>query len=110
MFVWIAGAVALAVALTVLVFVFKAVQGYRRQAKALGYATFAEYLRAVPGTDVEKRHAVDMVMQGLVLCVLGLAIPPFLLIGIFPLYFGGRKVSYSMMGLGLIDDAVQSED
>jgi hypothetical protein len=106
MIVWIAGAVAL----TILVVVFRAVQGYRRQARALGYVTLIDYLRAVPGTDGEKRHAVDMVMQGLVLCVLGLAIPPFLLIGIFPLYFGGRKVSYSMMGLGLIDDSIQPED
>jgi hypothetical protein len=49
-------------------------------------------------------------MQGMVLCVLGLAFPPLLLVGVFPLYFGGRKVSYSAMGLGLINDAEQRDD
>ena len=101
MFIVIVGVVGFLVLGTI----FSVVQSYRRQATDFGYGSLIDYLRAVPSTDNEKRHAVDMAMQGFVLCVLGLALPPLLLIGVFPLYFGGRKISYSMMGLGLIDDA-----
>jgi len=30
---------------------------------------------------------------------------PLILVGIFPLYYGTRKVVYASMGLGLVDDA-----
>jgi hypothetical protein len=110
MFVLIAGAVAFLVLGVIAAYIFGAVQGYRRTASAQGYASLGEFLRAAPRTDADKREAVDMMMQGMVLCVLGLAFPPLLLVGVFPLYFGGRKVSYSAMGLGLVNDAEQRDD
>lgn len=110
MFVLFLGAVVFLVLGVIVAYVFSAVQGYRRKASAEGYGSLGAFLRAPPRTDVDKREAVDMVMQGVVLCVLGLAFPPLLLVGVFPLYFGGRKVSYSLMGLGLIDDAGQPVD
>ena len=76
-----------------------------RRAKRLGYASTREYLRAAPRTDTEKRDAVDMALKGLALCVLGLVFPPFVLAGLVPLFYGGRKMAYASMGLGLVDDA-----
>jgi hypothetical protein len=76
-----------------------------KRARKLGYATTGEYLRAAPRTDEEKRDAVDMAAKGFVLCILGLLFPPFVLAGLFPLFYGGRKIAYASMGLGLVDDA-----
>jgi uncharacterized membrane protein (DUF4010 family) len=79
----------------------------RRRAQRLGYSSATEYLAAAPGTDEEKRDAVSLALTGLVLCVLGLLFPPLLLLGVFPLFYGGRKVAWASMGLGLVDDADQ---
>ena len=76
-----------------------------KRARRLGYASTRDYLRAAPRTDEEKRDAVDMALKGLALCVLGLLFPPFVLAGLIPLFYGGRKMAYSSMGLGLVDDA-----
>ncbi|MFT7464760.1 MAG: hypothetical protein ACI9EF_003119 [Pseudohongiellaceae bacterium] len=77
----------------------------RRQAQRLGYPSLSAYLRAAPRTDEEKREAVSMGLAGLILCLLGLVLPPFMLIGLFPLFYGARKVAWASMGLGLVDDA-----
>jgi hypothetical protein len=42
-----------------------------------------------------------------VLCLLGLLISPFVLVGLVPLFYGGRKLAYASMGLGLVDDGDQ---
>lgn len=76
-----------------------------RASRRLGFESFGEYLRAAPVSDEEKRDAVDLTMKGVVLCLLGLLFPPLLLIGLPPLFFGGRKVAYGWMGLGLVDDS-----
>ena len=76
-----------------------------KRARRFGYASTREYLRAAPRTDAEKRDAVDMALKGLALCVLGLVFPPFVLAGLVPLFYGGRKMTYASMGLGLVDDA-----
>ena len=76
-----------------------------KRARRLGYASRREYLRAAPRTDEEKRDAVDLAVKGLALCVLGLLFPPFVLAGLIPLFYGGRKMAYASMGLGLVDDA-----
>ncbi len=81
---------------------------YRRQARRAGYASLGAYLRATPRSDEEKRDAVDLALKGLVVCLLGLLFPPFLLIGIFPLFYGVRKLANASMGLGLVGDADQS--
>jgi hypothetical protein len=62
------------------------------------------YLRAVPRTDDERRDAVDLALKGVMLCAIGLVFPPAMFFGLMPLYYGGRKVLYASMGLGLVDD------
>ena len=79
----------------------------RRRAKRFGYASTRAYLRAAPRSDAEKRDAADLALKGLVFCVLGLLFPPFVLVGLIPLFYGGRKLVYASMGLGLVDDADQ---
>jgi hypothetical protein len=79
--------------------------GLRRTAARAGYGSIGEYLRAVPRSDEERQHAVDLALKGLVWCLAGLLVPPLILVGIFPLYYGTRKVVYASMGLGLVDDA-----
>ncbi len=80
---------------------------FQQQARRLGYPSLGAYLRAAPRSDEEKRAAVDLALKGLVFCVAGLLFPPFLLIGLFPLFYGVRKVAWASMGLGLVDDADQ---
>jgi hypothetical protein len=80
----------------------------RRRAKRFGYPSTGAYLRAAPPSDDEKRDAADLALKGLVFCVLGLLFPPFILVGLIPLFYGGRKLVYASMGLGLVDDANQT--
>jgi hypothetical protein len=79
-------------------------RAYRRKVRQAGYSTIGAYLRAVPRTDEEKRDAIDLALQGLLTCLVGLLLPPLLLIGALPLYYGSRKVLHASMGLGLVDD------
>ena len=79
----------------------------RRRGKRFGYASTGAYLRAAPRSDAEKRDAADLVLKGVVFCVLGLLFSPFVLVGLIPLFYGGRKLLYASMGLGLVDDADQ---
>ena len=75
-----------------------------RRATEFGYPSTGAYLRAVPQTDAEKRDAVDLTLRGVALCVLGALFSPFVLIGLVPMFYGGRKVAYASLGLGLVDD------
>ncbi|MEO6223825.1 MAG: hypothetical protein ABIP90_11295 [Vicinamibacterales bacterium] len=88
-----------------IVLVWLLMRNQRRIANRLGYASLSAYLRAAPQTDEEKRAAVDLALKGLVICLLGLIMPPILLLGLFPLFYGVRKMIYASMGLGLVDDA-----
>jgi hypothetical protein len=36
--------------------------------------------------------------------MLGLIFAPLVLVGLVPLFYGGRKLVYASMGLGLVDD------
>ena len=85
------------------------VRAFAGKAKRFGYPTTRAYLRAVPRTDAEKQDAADLALKGGVFCVLGLMFPPFILIGLVPLFFGVRKIVWTSMGLGLVDDADQPE-
>jgi hypothetical protein len=87
-----------------LVFLVPGVLLVRRRATRHGYDSVAAYLRAAPRTDAEKRDAVDLALKGLACCLLGLLFPPAVMLGIVPLFYGGRKVVYASMGLGLVDD------
>ncbi len=84
------------------VFVFRSLSRRRRE---FGYGTLQQYLRAAPATDAEKRDAADLMLKGVVICLLGILFPPAVLLGVLPLFYGTRKVCYASMGLGLIDDA-----
>ena len=75
-----------------------------QRAKRFGYASTGAYLRAAPGSDVEKRDAADLALKGLVCCILGLFFAPFILPGLVPLFYGGRKIAYASMGLTLVED------
>ena len=80
-------------------------RAFRRRAGDAGYASLGAYLRATPRSEEEKKDAVDLTLTGVVICILGLVFPPLLLIGIIPLYYGARKLAYSVMGFGLFHDA-----
>ena len=69
------------------------VRGQRRNARLAGYPSLSAYLRAAPRTDEERRNAVDLALKGLVICLLGLLVPPLLLIGLFPLFYGHARSS-----------------
>jgi Na+/proline symporter len=80
------------------------VVSWRRKAKAGGHASLMAYLRATPQSDDERRDAASMAIKGLVVCFLGLLFKPLVLIGLFPLVHGARKVLWALMGLSdLID-------
>ena len=79
----------------------------RRRARRLGYSSTGAYLRAAPRSDQEKRDAADLTLKGLVWCMLGLVFAPCVLIGLLPLFYGGRKLAWATMGLGLVDDGDQ---
>jgi hypothetical protein len=100
------GLLAAVVAVPVSIVVFGVV--VKRRGKRFAYPSTGAYLRAAPRSDEEKRDAVDLALKGLVFCVLGLIFPPLLLVGLVPLFFGGRKLVYASMGLGLVDDANQT--
>jgi hypothetical protein len=93
------------VVVTLIIVVSKAIFGYRQKAHLAGYASLGGYLRSAPRDDEEKRDAVDLLLKGVVICLLGLVFPPLLLLGVFPLFFGARKVAYAQMGFGLSEDA-----
>jgi hypothetical protein len=75
------------------------------RAKRFGYPSTRAYLRAAPRSDAEKRDAADLALRGLVCCVAGMLFAPFVLAGLVPLFYGGRKIVYASLGLGLVDDA-----
>lgn len=85
------------------------VVGFVRRANRLGYPSVRAYLRAVPRTDDEKHDAVNLAMKGLMVALLGVIFAPIVLVGLIPLFYGGRKVAYASLGLGLVDDADQPE-
>jgi hypothetical protein len=85
--------------------VLRLLRGQKRLAREGGYPSLSAYLQAAPQTDQEKQAAVDLALKGVVICLLGLIVPPLLLIGLFPLFYGVRKIIYASMGLGLLDDA-----
>lgn len=84
---------------------------WRRRAKRAGHAGIHAYLRSAPRTDAEKRDAVDLAMRGSVICLLAAIVPPLLVVGVIPLYYGARKLFLVWMGLEIIEegDAARSE-
>jgi hypothetical protein len=79
----------------------------RRRAKRFNYPTTGAYLRAAPRSDAERQDAADLALKGVVFCLLGLLFPPLVLVGLVPLFYGGRKLLYDSLGLGLVEDPDQ---
>ena len=77
---------------------------WRRCARRAGYPDLRSYLRDTPRTDAEKRTAIEMTLKGLVLCLSGIVAPPLVLIGVFPLYYGARKLAMAWLGLEILDN------
>ena len=104
MWVYILSAIAVLMIIALAVGVAKIVKAYRLKAERAGYPSLSAYLNAAPRSDEEKRDAVDLALRGLVICLLGLVIPPFLVIGVIPFYYGARKMALASMGFGLFED------
>jgi hypothetical protein len=77
---------------------------WRSSARQAGYPDLRTYLRAIPHTDAAKRAAVEMTLKGLICCILGVVFLPLLLIGVFPLYYGARKLAIVWLGLDILED------
>ena len=87
----------------VLAWAFWKLLALQRSARRGGYPSTMAYLRAAPRTDWEKREAVEMALQGLLLCFLAVLVKPFVFLGLVPLYFGVRKVALAWLGLDLLE-------
>jgi hypothetical protein len=81
-------------------FLIKSVRDLKARATAFGFPTRRDYLRAIPATAAERQDAIDLTLQGAVLCLLGLLFGPILILGLPPLYFGSRKLVSLAYGLG----------
>jgi hypothetical protein len=66
---------------------------WRRSVRRRGYPGLMAYLRELPQTEEEKMDAVELTLKGVVICALGLLIPPLVLVGLVPLYYGARKLA-----------------
>ena len=80
----------------------------RRSTKRFGYPSAVAYPRAAPRSHAEKRDAADLALKGLVTCVLGLLFAPLALVGLLPLFYGGRKLAYASVAPDLADDPDQT--
>ena len=101
---WVWGGVLLLILLIVPVWSLIAISRSRQRARQAGYTGIFDYMRAVPRNDREKREAVNMAFRGLVLCLIGIVLTPLLLLGLPPLYYGGRKITLAMLGIDLLAD------
>ena len=99
------GVIAVIIALLLAIWIHKKL---KRDAARAGYDSVSAYLESPPRSDREKRDAVDLGLKGLAICVFGLILTPLLIIGVFPLFFGLRKIAYASLGLGLVDDGEEN--
>lgn len=84
---------------------------WRRRLTRRGYRGAFDYLRSLPQTDSQKRDALDLLMRGIVMCPIGIIVWPLLVVGVFSVYYGVRKLCMVWMGLEILDepDSVPSE-
>jgi len=81
-----------------------AVSRTRRRARQAGFKRISDYMLAAPRNDREKQEAVNMAFRGLALCLVGIVFAPLLLLGVVPLYYGGRKITLALLGMDLLAD------
>jgi hypothetical protein len=72
---------------------------WRRRVMQRGYPGLLVYLRELPRTDEEKLDALELALKGAGLCILGILFPPFIVIGLVPLYYGCRKLGALRLGV-----------
>jgi hypothetical protein len=96
------------VLLVVIIVIVISLVVWRRRARRAGYPGVHAYLRSAPRTDAEKREALDMTLRGAIICLLAALAPPLLILGVFPLYYGGRKLCMVWMGLEILDEPGQA--
>jgi hypothetical protein len=101
---WAWGGFILLILLIVLVWSLVAIGRTRQRARQAGFKGISDYMLAVPRNDREKREAVNMAFRGLALCLLGIVLTPLLLLGLPPLYYGGRKIILVLLGMDLLAD------
>jgi hypothetical protein len=84
---------------------------WRVRLRRHGYLGIKDYfrkskarLRKLPQTDEEKLAAVELTLKGAVLFVLGLFFFPLIVIGLVPLYYGGRKLASIRLGLQEVEE------
>jgi hypothetical protein len=102
--VWAWGGFILVFLLIVLVWSLVAIGRTRQRARQAGFKGIRDYMLAVPRNDREKREAVNMAFRGLALCLIGIVLTPLLLLGLPPLYYGGRKITLVLLGTDLLAD------
>lgn len=76
-----------------------------KRARAVGYDSIGTYLHAIPTTDAQKSDAADLALKGAMLTILGVLFTPLIIVGLIPLYYGARKVTLTLMDLGLTDSS-----
>jgi hypothetical protein len=81
---------------------------WRRGVVRRGYPGLRAYLRELPQTEEEKLDAVELTLKGVAICAVGLLIPPLVLIGLVPLYYGARKVASVTLGIKGAGDTGQT--
>ena len=82
---------------------------WRRRVQRRGYPGLKSYLRETPRTDAQKLEAVELMLKGIVICLLGVVFPLALLIGLVPLYYGARKVSTFLLGIRASQSPIEGE-
>jgi hypothetical protein len=82
---------------------------WRNSVRRRGYPGLKAYLRELPRTEEEKLDAVELTLKGVAICALGLLIPPLVLIGLVPLYYGARKLASVTLGITGAGDSGQHE-
>jgi hypothetical protein len=80
---------------------------WRRSVRRRGYPGLMAYLRELPQTQEDKMDAVELTLKGVVICALGLLIPPLVLVGLVPLYYGARKLASVTLGIKAAGDTGQ---
>jgi hypothetical protein len=77
---------------------------WRNSVRRRGYPGLKAYLLELPQTEEEKLDAVELTLKGVAICAIGLLIPPLVLIGLVPLYYGARKLASVTLGITAAGD------
>ena len=91
----IAALIAMVILLVTILVALRVISRLRAAAAEFGYDGVRTYLRAIPGTNAERGDAIELTMRGGLICLVGAIFPLIVLVGMFPLYYGVRKLLYA---------------